>query len=56
MLTEDQKKWFGNRLDETQTGKVIVKKYLVKKYRQITGNYHDRDFVIKDEIIKNLYI
>ncbi len=46
VLTEDQKDWFGNRMDESHTGRVIVPSYLYKKFRKIADN----DFLSNEDI------
>lgn len=54
-LTEEQKNWFGNRMDESHTGRVLVPSRLYAKFRKITGREHLQNHVIKCWLIDNCY-
>ena len=55
-LTEDQKKWFGDRMSETASGRVVVSSYAYRKFRKVT----DLEFLTNDQIksylITNAYL
>jgi hypothetical protein len=55
MLTKEQKEWFGNRMDETQSGRVIVPSYLFEKFRKITGRPELQNHTIKSWLIDYCY-
>lgn len=55
ILTEDQKDWFGNRMDESSTGRVLVPTRLYKKFRDATGVSNATNHEIKCWLIDNVY-
>ena len=54
-LTEDQKDWFGNRMDENQSGRVLVPTRLYKKFRIIADNEFISNHDIKAYLIDHVY-
>ena len=54
-LTEEQKDWFGNRIKESHTGRVIVAQHLVEKFRKLSGDYTTSKEVIKNFLIDQCY-
>ena len=54
-LTEEQKDWFGNRMDEGRSGAVKVPTYLYDKYRKISDNEFIKNSDIKDILIRQCY-
>lgn len=55
ILTKEQKEWFGNRMDESQTGRVRVPTYLYDKFRKITANEFYTNSQIKSWLIEHCY-
>ncbi len=58
-LTKDHHEWFGDRITEGASGKVSVKKPLIKKARQILAATTDLDineYTVTDESIKDYLI
>lgn len=55
-LTEEQKKWFGDRMSESHTGRVLVPTYLCTKFRKITDNENLSNEEIKSFLIDHCYI
>ena len=51
ILTEDQITWFGDRMTESHTGRVLVPSHLYTKFKKIADN----EFLSKDRI-KNYLI
>jgi hypothetical protein len=54
-LTEEQKKWFGDRMSENDKGAVIVSPYAYKKFRVIAENEHMSNDNIKGYLIDYCY-
>lgn len=54
-LTDDQKHWFGDRISESQTGRVLVPSYLYAKFKKIVGNENLDNESIKCWLIDNVY-
>jgi hypothetical protein len=54
-LTEEQKVWFGNRMTESPTGRIIVPTRLYDKFRKITDNEFLKNHEIKCWLIDNCY-
>jgi hypothetical protein len=55
-LTNEQKDWFAERMDEGPTGIVSVPSYLIKKYRKLMhlgGSVSDG--IIKSRLIAECY-
>lgn len=55
LLTEEQKSWFGDRMHESSTGRVIVPSYLYNKFRKIVGNELLSNDRVKSWLISNVY-
>ncbi len=54
-LSNEQKEWFGERMDESATGRVIVPKYLLTKLKKIADNDSITDLQAKTWLIDNVY-
>lgn len=54
-LTEEQKKWFGDRMHEGPTGRVIVPSHLYAKYRKLSGREFMPNHAIKTILIDQCY-
>ncbi len=54
-LTDEEKIWFGNRMYESSTGRVIVPSYLITKFRKLVGDEHLDKLHIKNWLIDNCY-
>lgn len=54
-LTNDQKKWFGERMSENDQGRVIVPNYLYIKFKKITEQDELTNTDIKYWLIDNVY-
>jgi len=54
-LTQDQKEWFGSRMHESATGRVLVASYLYKKFRKIADAESWTNGEIKDYLIDRCY-
>lgn len=54
-LTNEQRQWFGDRMDESHTGRVIVPSHLYKKFRKIVDNEFLSNEQIKDYLIEYCY-
>lgn len=54
-LTDEQKRWFGDRISESQTGRVLIPSYLYAKFKKITVNEHLDNESIKCWLIDNVY-
>ena len=54
-LTEDQKEWFGDRMDESAAGRVLIPTRLYDKFRKIQDNEFLGNELIKCYLIDNVY-
>lgn len=54
-LTKEQKAWFGDRMTESHTGRVLIPSYLYKKFRKVVDNECVPNDEIKDYLIKHCY-
>ena len=54
-LTQEQKDWFANRMDESATGCVKVPAYLYSKFRKIADNECILNATIKTVLIDECY-
>jgi hypothetical protein len=54
-LNEEQKSWFGNRLNEGATGRVAVPSHLYPKFREIYGNELLSKNEIKSYLLRHCY-
>ena len=54
-LDDEQKSWFGARMSESHTGRVIVPSYLYVKFKKIVGDEHLKNEHIKIWLIDNVY-
>ncbi len=54
ILTKEQKLWFGNRMDESQSGRVLVPTYLYDKFRKLTNTEYE-NHMIKSYLIDYCY-
>ena len=55
ILTKDEKDWFGDRMDESHTGRILIPKRLYEKFRNITGASTATNAEIKCWLIDNAY-
>ncbi|AUR86202.1 hypothetical protein NVP1083O_56 [Vibrio phage 1.083.O._10N.286.52.B9] len=55
LLTEQQKEWFGDRITESHTGRVLIPTYLYTKFKKIVGNEFLINQHIKSWLIDNVY-
>ena len=54
-LTGEQKRWFGDRMSESHTGRVLIPGYLYVKFKKIVGNENLKNENIKCWLIDNVY-
>ncbi len=54
-LTDEEKNWFGDRMHESSTGRVIVPSYLITKFRKLVGDENLDKLHIKTWLITNCY-
>lgn len=54
-LTEEQKEWFGSRMDEGRSGRVLVPSYLYKKFKKIFDSEFLSNEAIKCYLIDECY-
>ena len=54
-LTEEQKDWFGERISESRTGRVIVPSYLCDKYRKLSDRPDLSNEAVKSILIDECY-
>jgi hypothetical protein len=54
-LTNEQKKWFGERMSENDRGRVIIPNYLYIKFKKITEQDELTNTDIKYWLIDNVY-
>ena len=54
-LTEEQVIWFGDRMTESSTGRVLIPTRLYDKFRKITNNELLTNITIKCWLIDNIY-
>lgn len=54
-LTPDQYEWFGDRVNESRSGRVLVPNHCYNKFRKIAGNELLSNKDIKDWLIDNIY-
>ena len=47
--------WFGNRINESHTGRVLIPSHCYAKFRKITDNEFISNQEIKDWLIDNVY-
>jgi hypothetical protein len=54
-LSAQDLRWFGDRMHESHTGRVIVPSHCYVKFRKITDNEFISNQEIKDWLITNVY-
>lgn len=54
-LTREQKIWFLERMDESETGRVIVPTRLCDKLRKLADDPEITNFECKSYLIDNIY-
>ena len=54
-MTEELKTWFGDRMTESHTGRVIVPSHLYKKYKKLAQNEEIKNHDIRTILIENCY-
>lgn len=54
-LTYQEKQWFGDRLHESHTGRVLVPSHCYKKFKKIADNEFLSNEDIKNWLIDNVY-
>ena len=54
-LTESEKDWFAERMDETQSGRVQVPSNLYKRFKRLVGNDSVPNHEIKCHLIDYCY-
>lgn len=54
-LTVDEKEWFGERMYESITGRIMMPSYLYKKFKKITGLNKASNMCIKCYLIDEVY-
>lgn len=54
-LTDHQKEWFADRMDESRNGRVIVSTHLVRKYKKITNQPDLENFAVRTILIDYCY-
>lgn len=55
VLTEEQKRWFGDRMTEGPTGAVRVPSHLIKKLKKIADNEYLSNDVCKTYLIDKCF-
>lgn len=51
-LSEEERLWFGERIKESPSGRLIISTSLVNKYRRLACDFYTSTPVIKDKIIR----
>jgi hypothetical protein len=54
-LTDEQKDWFAERMDENASGRVLVPSYLYTKFRKLAENEFISNSDIKNYLIECCY-
>ena len=54
-LSDEQEAWFGDRMTESSTGRILVPARLYTEFKKITGVYCVTNQQIKDFLIDNCY-
>lgn len=51
-MTTDKEvaKWFADRIDESHSGRLIIKTHVLNKFRKFSGDYETGNAVIKSKI------
>jgi len=55
LLTPTQIEWFGHRMNESHTGRVLVPSHCYVKFRKIADNEFLSNLIIKTWLIDNIY-
>jgi len=55
VLTEQQKEWFGDRMDENQSGRVLIPSHLYEKLRNLADDPSLPRYKIKAYLIRVCY-
>jgi len=50
----DEVYFFAERMDQSESGRIIVKSSLIEKYRRMTGDYSSENTEIKNHLIDTM--